>query len=412
MLLLLREWSKEKKDGKYVRRRDSTDEFSSDYDEAKAEAPENVVILVESNPTVVDELKTIFSDPNPEITRNTKVRRIMMIKDIEPKIRQQAVMAIMQGKDIWFADEKKLKTKQESKVNICDSEETFLDEIVTEWESDAGLLERSHSSFATWLRENRDGNFDIYDEKTSSTLEEAYAGGPGAVVQVKGPYSEFIIDLEAMKHTNIYSGEILNVVRLPGVNEQKHFETKLQENARDARIVVLVRGASLEEEFEEAIDDEEIASWIYDVGGGNWDIFESGIARTLEHALAHGEEFTDLYIPNLTGDYRVNLVLMSMSKLNGHQGPAVTIRRLGGEIITEEEKAKKKLNTRAKLSSAGETFFEKQHLLQELVHELLSLVTRQRRKVRHRKHYALYAWGQVACQFGLVKRKRNSRATV
>ena len=30
----------------------------------------------------------------------------MMIKDIEPKIRQQAVMAIMQGKDIWFADEK------------------------------------------------------------------------------------------------------------------------------------------------------------------------------------------------------------------------------------------------------------------------------------------------------------------
>ena len=165
-------------------------------------------------------------------------------------------------------------------------------------------------------------------------------------MQVKGPYSEFIIDLEAMKHTNIYSGEILNVVRLPGVNEQKHFETKLQENARDARIVVLVRGASLEEEFEEAIDDEEIASWIYDVGGGNWDIFESGIARRLEHALAHGEEFTDLYIPNLTGDYRVNLVLMSMSKLNGHQGPAVTIRRLGGEIITEEEKAKKKLNTR------------------------------------------------------------------
>ena len=48
----------------------------------------------------------------------------------------------------------------------------------------------------------------------------------------------------------------------------------------------------------------------------------------------------------MTGDYRVNLVLMSMSKLNGHQGPAVTIRRLGGDIITEEEKAKKKLNTR------------------------------------------------------------------
>ena len=50
----------------------------------------------------------------------------------------------------------------------------------------------------------------------------------------------------------------------------RKFETKLQENARDARIVVLLRGASLEEEFEEAIDDEEIASWIYDVGGGNW----------------------------------------------------------------------------------------------------------------------------------------------
>ena len=137
---------KKKKDGKYARRRDSTNKSSSDYDEAKVEAPANAVILVESNPTVVDELKTIFSDPNPEITRNTKVRRIMMIKDIEPKIRQQAVMAIMQGKGIAFADERKnLKTKQKSKVNIGDSEETFLDEIVTEWESDEGLLERGHT---------------------------------------------------------------------------------------------------------------------------------------------------------------------------------------------------------------------------------------------------------------------------
>ena len=37
---------------------------------------------------------------------------------------------------------------------------------------------------------------DIFDEKTASTLEEAYSGGPGAVVQIKGPYSEYIIDLQ------------------------------------------------------------------------------------------------------------------------------------------------------------------------------------------------------------------------
>ena len=51
---------KKKKDGKYARRRDSTNKSSSDYDEAKVEAPASAVILVESNPTVVDELKTIF----------------------------------------------------------------------------------------------------------------------------------------------------------------------------------------------------------------------------------------------------------------------------------------------------------------------------------------------------------------
>ena len=125
-------------------------------------------------------------------------------------------------KRILHADEKKLKTKQESKINICDSEDYFLDEIVTEWESDAGLLERSHSSFATWLR-TRDGIFHIYDEKTSQQFKNAYAGGRIGLLCNPGPYSEFIIDLEAMKHTNIYSGEILNVVRLPGVNEQ-HFD--------------------------------------------------------------------------------------------------------------------------------------------------------------------------------------------
>ena len=52
---------RKKKDGKYAED-DSPGRIFFRLDEAKAEAPENVVIFMESNPTVVDELKTIFSD--------------------------------------------------------------------------------------------------------------------------------------------------------------------------------------------------------------------------------------------------------------------------------------------------------------------------------------------------------------
>ena len=76
------------------RRRDS----SNESEEGKLELPLNTISIVESNPFIIDSLKEIFDDLNPETTRNKKVRSIMMIKDIDPKTRQQAVMAVMQGK--------------------------------------------------------------------------------------------------------------------------------------------------------------------------------------------------------------------------------------------------------------------------------------------------------------------------
>ena len=335
-----------RKDGKMSRRHDS----SNESEEGKLELPLNTISIVESNPFIIDSLKEIFDDLNPETTRNNKVRSIMMIKDIDPKTRQQAVMAVMQGKKITFAglddnndDKNEGKKEKEGKMNEDDA---FLDSIVSDWELEEQQLERSHSSYATWLRESRDGNFDIFDEKTASTLEEAYSGGPGAVVQIKGPYSEYIIDLQRMQQTNIYTEEVLNVIRLPGNDEGEKEGKEALENARDARIVVLIRGASLEEEFEEAIEDEEIASWIYDIGGGNWDIFHADTAQMLESNIVEGKEFVDLFVPNINAECRVNLNLMSMTRLQDHQGPAIGIRRLGGDIETKEEKEKKKLNTR------------------------------------------------------------------
>jgi hypothetical protein len=90
-----------RKDGKMSRRRGS----SNESEEGKLELPLNTISIVESNPFIIDSLKEIFDDLNPETTRNNKVRSIMMIKDIDPKTRQQAVMAVMQGKKnhiCWF----------------------------------------------------------------------------------------------------------------------------------------------------------------------------------------------------------------------------------------------------------------------------------------------------------------------
>ena len=52
-----------------------------------------------------------------------------------------------------------------------------------------------------------------YDFKTSVLLEEAYASGPNALVQIKGPYTEWIIDLTNFIQSNIYTGkEVTNFV--------------------------------------------------------------------------------------------------------------------------------------------------------------------------------------------------------
>ena len=113
-------------------------------------------------------------------------------------------------------DKNEGKKEKEGKMN---EDNAFLDSIVSDWELEEQQLELSNSSYATWLRESRDGNFEKFDEKTASTLEEAYSGGPGAVVQIKGPYSEYIIDLQRMQQTNIYTEYC--VIRLPGMMKGK-----------------------------------------------------------------------------------------------------------------------------------------------------------------------------------------------
>jgi hypothetical protein len=294
-------------------------------------------------PDAVLGLEQIFNNPN--LSNNDKVRKLMLFPGLKPRIKQQSVSAAMMGKSIFD-----LSFDLQAQVNEANST------VPGPISGESDVLHRAHStSFATWLFLAGDEGAEIYDAKTASALEEAYSGGPGAILQIKSKSTEYIIDLTDMTETNIMTGEVVPVIRIPGGEEEgKAHSESAKKAARDARLMVLVRGNSEENEYDTDSEDEDgahleedTASWLLDAGAG-WDLLDQQAAIQAETAYQSRQATVDIDLVQLdiAGLFRLDLRTMTFLRLPKHDGPPIAVRRLGNDIDASKKPSARRMKSR------------------------------------------------------------------
>ena len=316
------------------------------------------------NEELLASIKAIYHDA--DMTRNTKVRKVMLLKNIDARLKQKIVSSILSGKELQLTScPQQLNPEYENGGASSGAKRS----AGAKFEDDYDLLHRagSHSSsLATWLYMSNKGEFEIYDPKTNSVLEEAYAsGGRGTIVQIQGPHSEYIIDLAELMQINVGTGEKVSILRVAGDENDNHTK-HTEKNSRDARIMVLVRGASLEQEFEDSsgeednefaiAEKEEPATWIFDLGGGNWDLFTNDSATLCERNCRENAMSLEIDLFNPKGRFKISFADMNMKRLPQHEGPPIAIRRLGDPIPEKkkvEQKPKAKVDKNAHANTRG-----------------------------------------------------------